>query len=57
MDVPPDHIEQWTAASPPGVRARAGDATIALHPVPGRGARATPALPAATQDAIEDDGL
>jgi cell division protein FtsI (penicillin-binding protein 3) len=57
MDVPPDHIEQWTAASPPGVRARAGDATIALHPVPGQGARATPALPAATQDAIEDDGL
>src|SRR4249919_1474329 len=33
MDVPPDHIEQWTANAP-GLRTRAGDATIALRPTP-----------------------
>ena len=56
MDVPPDHIEQWTASAP-GLRTRAGDATIALHPAVPQGATAAVALPAATQDAVEDDGL
>jgi cell division protein FtsI (penicillin-binding protein 3) len=58
MDVPPDHIEQWTANAP-GVRGRAGDATIALHPVSQDtpASPASPALPVATQDAVEDDGL
>jgi hypothetical protein len=53
--VPPDPIEQWTANAP-GVRGRAGDATIALPPA-SLDTPASPALPVATQDAIEDDGL
>jgi cell division protein FtsI (penicillin-binding protein 3) len=64
MDVPPDHIEQWTANAP-GLRTRAGDVTIALRPTPAATPVLTrtaatapaPALPVAAQDAVEDDGL
>ena len=54
MDVPPDHIEQWTAGTPAGALTRAGGATIMMQPAH---ASAAALAPGADADAAESDGL
>jgi cell division protein FtsI (penicillin-binding protein 3) len=54
MDVPPDHIEQWTAGTPAAALTRAGGATIMMQPAH---ASAAALAPGADADAAESDGL